>query len=209
MLILGRKKKKEKNERKKKGIPDIQHQSRDIKFLKHAALTHTCAHAAHTHLSRLALFSRRRGWNCLNARERERERSWLGKETINTFPRGNETTWQWSPRIGGREGRPGFNNSFCGAKLAAIFRKRTGVAHGWIRRRDPTPRPEILHRQRRARNEPRIPAVESDGAPARATPAFGTDCQIIFAEWLVKLPSSLSLSSPLRSKRRLPAFLSK
>lgn len=69
--------------------------------------------------------------------------------------------------------------------------------------RDPTPRPEILHRQHRVRNEPRIPVVEFDGAPARATPAFGTDCQIIFAEWLVKPPSSLSLRSTTS------AFLSK
>lgn len=79
-------------------------------------------------------------------RERERERGWLGKETINTFPRGNETTWQWSPRIGG-EG-PVSTIHFAGLNWLRYFESGRAL-HTVEYGRDPTPRPEILHRQHR------------------------------------------------------------
>lgn len=72
-------------------------------------------------------------------REREREADSV-KRRLTRFHEATKQRDNGHRELVGRN-RAGFNNSFCGAKLAAIFRKRTGVAHGWIR-----PRPDTTTR---------------------------------------------------------------
>lgn len=140
-------------------------------------------------------------------RERERERGWLGKETINTFPRGNETTWQWSPRIGG-EG-PVSTIHFAGLNWLRYFESGRAL-HTVEYGRDPTPRPEILHRQHRVSKR----ASHSRSRIWWRTCACNTCLCHGLSDYLRRVAHetsltpllSLSLSLLRFARRRLPSF---